>query len=444
MLARFQAYIEKNQLFGAQSKILLAISGGVDSMVLLHLLNQGGHQIALAHCNFGLRANASDADQAFIRDRAAENKIPFHDIKFDTKSYASDQGISTQEAARELRYQWFGKICEEYGYDVIATAHHASDQVETVLFNLTKGCSISGLHGIPVRNNRIVRPLLFLSKDEILTFARENQLTWREDESNATSAYSRNFIRHDVIPNLKRINPALESTMLRNIERFKGAEQLLLEECERIKKEHMKAVDDYEVLILDWMENTSAALAILDHILRPYGFNYHQVTDIASAPDRQRGAVYLSENYELISDNNQLIISQAKPSENTCLYIEETTTSITIDGSEWHFEIIPISRFKMNPNKHIASLDFDKLQFPLKVRNWAHGDKFYPLGMSAQKKLSDFMIDEKIPLNLKRRLLLLESDQKIAWVVGHRIDNRFKITDDTQKVLQITKTDPDD
>ncbi|MEO9965007.1 MAG: tRNA lysidine(34) synthetase TilS [Reichenbachiella sp.] len=437
----FENYIRRQKLFGPNDRLLLAVSGGLDSMVLAHLIRASGHTFAIAHCDFQLRQLASDQDSAFVQSYAKLNGISCYHKKFETQAYAKQQKLSTQLAARELRYDWFSELMKDKGFDYLLTAHHANDQLETMLYNLTKGTGVAGLRGIPVKIENIRRPLLFATREEIEQYAMQHNIEWREDSSNQDDKYRRNLIRHRVVPPLKEINPALERTLLNTSRRFDALEKLLLVECKRIKAKYMIKNLDNELLSLSWYEESKGGLAILTELLKGYGFNSNQCASISDAIDTQSsGKQFFSSQYVLGIDRESLIILPNDDQPIVDLVINEQDEELSTAVANFTFEKTETTD-GWTKNRNEAYLDADKIEFPLKLRNWQQGDVFHPLGMKGKKKLSDFMIDEKIPVNLKSRVLVFESNQDIIWIAGHRIDDRFKITPKTKHVLIIKMTD---
>lgn len=441
MFYRFQNFYTQNNLISKGDKILLAVSGGVDSMVLMHLMANADMKFGIAHCNFQLREEASDRDEELVRRIAATLKLEYHIEQFDTKQYMEDEKVSLQQAARDLRYKWFDRICDQYGYDKIATAHHASDQTETMLYNLTKGCGISGLRGIPLVNDKIIRPLLFATRQEIISYAKEHDVIWREDASNNNEKYNRNLIRHSVVPRLKQINPGIDKTMLRNATRYQAMEELIDSEVEKVRTRYLSTTMDGYTLSTDWVADQNGGVIILEGILKDFGFNYQQVASVYNSLSRHSGKVFYSEGYKINVDRSYIYIYPISEGEDIQIKIVEQDSGFEVSGSVYEMTSMPVEKFKMIKNPYFACLDFDRLVFPLKIRNWQQGDWFMPLGMNSKKKLSDFMIDEKIPVNLKSRVVLFESQHDIVWVAGYRIDNRYKITSQTKQVLIIEKTD---
>ncbi|MDW3209700.1 MAG: tRNA lysidine(34) synthetase TilS [Reichenbachiella sp.] len=438
-LNQVKRYINKNSLFSKEDKLLIALSGGLDSMVLTHLLFQLDFHIAVAHCNFQLRGTDSDADEEFVEAFAKMHKIPFYSKAFDTKAFAKEKKLSTQLAARALRYAWFDEVMKDQGYDYLVTAHHANDQVETMLYNMTKGTGIAGLRGIPLKNDQIRRPLLSIPKADIEAYAKKHQLPWREDVSNQEDKYSRNRLRLNVIPELKQLNPGLEQTLTNNSKRFEALEKLLLHQASTIKSQYLSKYQDSYSLELSWFDEENGGLAILIEILKPFGFNLDQCFSIAEGLSKTSGKQYLSSDYALTTDRSKLQITPKGETKNFLLTITDFPNQITTPWADFSIERVAAQK-DWPKDGQVACLDADLVKFPLKVRNWEQGDSFYPLGMKGKKKLSDFMIDEKIPVNLKSRVMLFESDHDIIWVAGYRIDDRYKITSNTKNLLLIKMT----
>ena len=443
MLDQFLQFIRKKSLFHPSDAILLAISGGIDSVVMAHLFAQTSFNFALAHCNFGLRGIASDEDEDFVRDMAAGYGVPFYVEHFETEKFASDEKISIQMAARELRYAWFGQLLKTEGYSYLATAHHLNDVLETVLLNLVKGTGIAGLRGIPPKNDKIIRPLLFAGKDQIRKYTEEHQLPWREDSSNSSEKYQRNLIRHQVVPVLAQINPNMLKALESTVERVDAVESIFHAQVAQIHAEACFTTDRDFFIEIRKLIAQPGWVVILDKILEPYGFNYTQTHAIAQkvaagiVPE-MIGKTFYSHTHRLDIDREHLIISPIHRKSLGTLKIDVDTE--VIEGLDFvlTFESKEVSEFEMIADKNQAALDFHTLTFPLTLRKWEPGDWFMPLGMRHKKKLSDFMIDRKIPLNLKDKVYVLTSGESIVWVVEHRIDERFKITTDTRSVYLIS------
>ncbi|SMD38161.1 tRNA(Ile)-lysidine synthase [Reichenbachiella faecimaris] len=438
LLKSFERFIKKERLFVLEDSLLVAVSGGVDSVVLVHLLKSLGYDLTLAHCNFQLRGEESDLDASFVKSLGKSYDSEVLVEKFDTKGYATEHQVSTQMAARHLRYDWFEKLLTDHKY--LLTAHHANDHTETMLYNLTKGTGISGLRGIPLRNDKIRRPLLFTKREEIETYAKTNQLAWREDASNQEDKYSRNHLRLNVIPELKKINPSLEQTMLQNSLRFEALEKLLANEVSTIKHKHLTQSSHSFSLGLDWYDHSKGGLSILVELLKGFGFIFDQCLSIEEAIASQTvGKQFYSEKYVLATDRGKIQIVLRTSDESFSLEIDKEACSATTPYADFMIETRDKPK-EWSKEATVACLDADCIQHPLKVRSWEQGDFFYPLGMTGKKKLSDFMIDEKIPVNLKSRVTLFESDGNIIWVAGYRIDDRYKVTPKTKRVLIIKMT----
>ena len=338
-------------------------------------------------------------------------------------------------AARELRYEWFDQIVQEESFGKLVTAHHANDQAETVLFNLTKGTGISGLRGIPFQQGHLARPLIFVEKSELETYAREHSLEWREDESNKNEKYHRNKIRNTIIPELESINPGFISTIQKNTERFRSLELLLKGRAAEIKSKHWSENEDSVILDMGWFEEDTGGHAILEELLKDFQFSFDQISNIISSLKLKSGNQFFSKEFRLTVDRNTIYIDREKASTNEPICVRNHETQAQMGAMHFEFEISEGHAFDGNVDH--AYLDFDLLKFPLKIRAWQEGDRFVPLGMRGQKKVSDFMIDEKIPVNLKERVIVLESGEDIVWIAGHRISEHFKITSKTQKVFII-------
>ncbi len=433
VLKQFLIHIHQNELCTASQKILLAVSGGLDSMVMLHLFVEAGYSVSVVHCNFQLRGEDSMKDELFIQSICTANTIPFFYKRFETDIYAAEHSLSIQMAARDLRYSWFTEILEKEGYDFIATAHHLNDSLETLLLNLTKGTSLLGLSGIPLKNGKIIRPLLFASHAMIKAYADLHHLKWREDLSNATDDYQRNFIRHQVVPKLKELNPSLEDTLQKSLSKIYGALELLnlgkAEFTKQIKKSEAGLHIPMQAIIR--FKNPGA---VLWEIIHTYGFNLEQCVSVITALNGQAGKKFISARYQLTINRGELIISDRFESWDS-VTVEKGEESAFLGPFILSTEVVENAASRFNQDKDEAILDADKLQFPLVWRKWQAGDFFYPMGLNHTKKVSDFLIDNKISLPLKEFVTVLESDGQIIWVVGYRIDNRFKITDQTRSAI---------
>ncbi|HEY0743466.1 MAG TPA: tRNA lysidine(34) synthetase TilS, partial [Chryseosolibacter sp.] len=393
MLEQLLLHIERHQLCKTTDKILLAVSGGVDSMAMLDLLHKAGFRIGVAHCNFQLRGNDSLADEALVKQVCSARNIAFHSTRFNTNSYAEGNNLSIQLAARQLRYDFFEKLRSAHGYDWIATAHHLNDSIETVLLNLTKGTGIKGLAGIPVKNNRIIRPLLFASRDEILNYAMSQNLQWREDTSNEEDDYQRNFLRHHVIPRLKQINPNLEATFSKTIDRISGAVEMTESFLRDFKSSAVKREGDHVTINLNDLKKQHYPHVLLWEMIKDNGFNFDQCCDIIDT--RQSGKQFLSSTHRLVVDRGSLIIARRDPDEILDVLIEADQHRVS-NG-------VAILQLNKHDNGHVidksaqvAQLDASRITFPLRWRKWQAGDAFRPLGMTTHKKVSDLLVDLKV------------------------------------------------
>ena len=420
----------------SNAKILLALSGGIDSMALLYLLYESGFSIEVAHCNFQLRGIDSEADEQFIRESCSALNIPVHVKRFDTDKQAKSEGISIQMAARNIRYSWFEELRKECNLDWIATAHHRDDQVETILMNLARGTGLKGMHGILPRQNKIIRPLLFSDRTMIEDWMQEQKHAFREDGSNASLKYVRNKLRHQVVPILKELNPSLSSTIQENTERFAASEINLSYFLEKERGSILKQKGEVQHISISELMKFPAPFSILFYFLSEYGFNDWKAINQILTSDP--GKVIFSKTHELLKDRNELVLREIKTQDTNIFEIFEDTEQILVPIS-LNFNTLDIKNFTLDKSKHLAALDYEKLKFPLALRKWKKGDIFYPLGMRGKKKLSDFFIDEKFSLFEKENTWLLCSQGEIVWVVGHRMDERFKLVEPSQKVYLVKR-----
>ena len=440
LIGNFKEFIKEQELLLPGDNILLAVSGGVDSVVMSSLFYQANLNFSIAHCNFGLREKASDADEAFVRSLAKKYQVPFYTKRFETKNYAEENKLSIQMAARDLRYQWFQEICNQYLIDKLATAHHTNDCIETLLFNITKGTSLAGLHGILPKQGNIIRPILFTDKESVLMYAKKNALKWREDISNTKNDYARNLIRNAVIPVLKQINQNLEITTNATIERLSQSEKFFQEHLAFLRQEISYQKDKITYFNLEKIKNKPWISVVIWEMVKYFGFNFTQIKHLLQQPT-QSGKVIYSSTHQIYVDRSYWMLSNRTEIVDSNKNHQISTNTRTIVLSEESMvctQIIPKEKYQITNNKNLAALDLDKLQFPLTIRRWKTGDSFYPLGMEKRKKLSDFFIDLKISLFMKQKIwVLVSNDGVIAWVVGHRIDNRFKITLNTHTVYEM-------
>jgi tRNA(Ile)-lysidine synthase len=438
MTEQFIKYISDNNLFSQGELILLGVSGGIDSMTLADLFRKSGFNFGIAHCNFKLRGEESDADELFVGNYARKHDIPFHAISFDTKLHAKNNGISVQMAARDLRYDWFRKLMSEYAYTKIAVAHHADDNIETFFLNLARGTGLNGLCGMPVKNNDIIRPLFFAARQEISNYALKNNIDYREDSTNAVDKYARNMVRLNIIPQLERINKAFKQTMFSNIEYLRLIQFFVENEIKKISHDICFFKLGVQYININKLKSIPYINLFLYYILKDYGFKNDIINKIATSLDAASGKQFKSHSHTIVKDRDYLIVAQNPDENNLTQYI------ITVDDTDMNFPI-PLSfeiiknaaTLQIDKSANCAQFDFDKLAFPLILRKWRHGDSFIPYGMKGRKKLSNFFSDNKYSLIDKERQWILTSGNEIIWIVGRRIDNRFKIDHHTQHVYCI-------
>lgn len=430
----FTDFIEQNSLFEPHSKILAAVSGGMDSVLMARLLKAAGLNFGIAHCNFQLRADEAIADQQFVKQLALQLGVPFHTINFDTQKHAADRKISIQMAARELRYQWFSEISHSAGYNTIALAHHQNDTIETILLNLTRGTGIAGLHGIRPKNGMLVRPLLFLKRDEIQDIVNTNSIAYVEDSSNSSAKYARNKIRLEVIPKLKELNPALERTFEYNLKRFRGLEVLLEQRLAQLKRELLISYGDDIHLPIDKVKQLVPQNLLLFGLLQEYGFHETTIDDIISSLDKHSGRVFESSGFILLLDRENLILTKRQAQLSGPVMISEDQHEIHYNNYRLNI-LHDDSPLIIKDNPMAVAIDTDLLVYPLTLRSWQQSDHFHPLGMKTGQKLSDFFIHQKIPLHLKITIpLLVNGNGDIVWIGGYRPDERYKVSRKTKKV----------
>lgn len=441
MLDKFNAFITANQLCKKSDKILLTVSGGVDSIVMAHLFYNAGIEFAVAHCNFKLRGKESDEDDAFVR-KLTKNvfKADFFSIHFNTEVFAKKHKQSIQQSARELRYNWFEMIRSANNFSYIATAHHADDQLETFFINLMRGTGISGLSGIPLKQNHIIRPLLFANRSEIEEYAIKNGYMFRNDSSNLSDKYLRNKIRLKLFPLLEKINPAFRDTVSQSIQNLKNTELIYKEQLQKL---NLKQADKNGEIRIEISRLT--ALKPVPHYLfemiSEYGFNRSTCNDIFKSLNGISGKQFNSATHTIIRDREHLIIYpiQIFMEQETDYLVAYGTSELSVPMHLKFSEIKNSEDLQLNRGNDFAMVDFDRLTFPLIIRKWQEGDFFYPLGMKAKKKLSDFFIDKKMSLKEKSETWILCSCDEIVWVIGHRIDERYKVKPRTLNVFIVEK-----
>lgn len=447
LINRFKNELHKSQLFDFTDKILIGVSGGRDSMCLTYILHKCGYNIAIAHCNFSLRGEESDGDEALVRDFASKNNIPIHVVRFDTVFEAKSNGESIQIAARRLRYNWFAELSERFSYNVIAIAHNSDDCAETFFINLTRGTGIKGLRGIQYKRDNIVRPLMFATRAEITDFCNDNSVSFRDDSSNSSNKYLRNKIRHKIMPIFKELNSDFNSTMLVTTENVGHSYELLQFFISKLKQTALTWEDNTCTIDLAEIKQTPTPSYTLYEIIREWGFVHKQCEGIINADLEQKSGIeFYSKDFVILLNRGKLILN--KMYDQIHSYYPEQNTSINELG-EFKFRNYRIrldllfakhvKELKTAPN--VALFDYDAITFPILVRRVKRGDEFVPFGMKGTKKVSDFMIDRKLSTIDKKKVLIWENNGQIIWVSPHRTSNNFKVTDKTKSILRIILTE---
>ena len=433
MLKSFESHIDAHLEFLKDTRLLIAISGGVDSVVLAHLCSKLNLNFALAHCNFNLRGEESNADEDFVLDVAEQLEVEVFIENFDTQSYADEHKRSIQMAARELRYDWFAELAKQLQFDYILTAHHADDNLETFLINFTRGTGLNGLTGIPMINDNIVRPLLPFSRETIEAYARKETIKWQEDSSNSSRKYLRNKLRHEVVPILKEINPQLLDSFQSTMANLNDTADIVEESLNAVAKRAITTIDDNGISYkISEFKKVNNPKAYLFEMFNDFGFT--QWNDIVDLLDAQSGKHVLSNTHRLIKHRDHLILTDIQSEAHQSITISETDTSIEIAFGVLSFEIVDAVS---DTSKTIIYLDKDKVVFPLELRIWKEGDYFHPMGMEGKKKISKYLKDEKLSLVEKENTWVLTTQAEVVWVVSKRADNRFRITENTKHILKI-------
>ena len=435
MLELFVSHIENQLPFLTKGKCLIAISGGLDSVVLSQLCHNLKFEMALAHCNFHLRGDESDADEDFVLQWAEDLDVEVFIEHFDTESYAKEHQLSVQMAARELRYQWFDELITQLNFDYLLTAHHADDNLETFLINLSRGTGLEGLTGIPEVNGTTVRPLLPFSREQIEAYAKENKLEWREDSSNASTKYLRNKLRHEVIPALKEANPQLLQNFNKTLSFLQDNNGIIEDRIAEVQKKVVTVEDNVLKLDIKKIQKLSDPKAYLYQLLKDFNFTeWNDVTNLLSA---QPGKQVFSETHRLVRDREYLLLTELEHEDQKEMLISESDKQLgTAVGTLYFDEADAIFGKRTN----VIFVDKEKLKFPLTFRKWKEGDYFYPFGMKGKKKLSKYLKDQKLSLIDKEHIWVLCSGNDIVWVVNRRADDRFKVEKNTSQILKIELT----
>lgn len=496
MLREFRDFIDKNSLFTLKDRILATISGGADSVVLLDLLHRANYTFEIAHCNFHLRGEESDRDEVFVKSLASKYGVKIHTIDFDTEKYASDNSISIEMAARDLRYEWFNNLVESNNFTYIATGHHKDDIVETVILNLTRGTGVRGLTGIKAKRDNIVRPLLFADRGDILEYIDQQELTFMEDSSNSSLDYQRNLVRHKIAPLLEQLNPSYRNSIYNTTQNLAQTERLYLSKVEEIrdrgvKESNFNGINGVEkVITIDIGIDTTSALY---ELMRPYKFNRTTVNHlIANIESGESGKLFYSKSHSALRDRDTIIIKELDISKdsrdeadssrsiekssdiqteelsvvqdsievnidkiiseeistdnsgNSSIYSSSNSSEVArvekFTGLKLQFQVVNIDpSFKVIPKRTIAYLDLNSIDNKILFRHWKRGDSFTPFGMRGKKKLSDYFIDSKFTIHEKESQWIMTSSDRIAWIVGERIDNNFRVSSKTERAIIITQ-----
>ncbi len=457
MQSKFSQYWQQHfsRLPAARGALLLAVSGGVDSVVLADLLYKAGLDFVMAHCNFKLRGEESERDEQFVRTLAAGYNKPVLVKHFDTAAYAAQNKTAIQEAARKLRYNWFRELLHnqylpaenniaETGTPflyALATAHHANDNIETLLINFFRGTGISGLHGILPLQDGLLRPLLFAWKEEILQYATDNQLHWVEDSSNSSDKYTRNYFRHRLIPAVQEVFPNAPYNLQQNIERFRDIELLYRQAVEAHTRKLLEQKGNEVHIPVLKLKKAVPLFTIVWEMIRPYQFHPGQVPEVLKLLDAANGSYIASATHQVIRNRNWLIIAPLQQETAGYILIDQDMDAARFERGQLQLQTIPRGEAAISHAANTACLDASMIQYPLLLRKWKQGDYFYPLGMRKKKKISKFMIDLKLSKTEKEKVWVLESNRKIIWVIGYRIDDRFKIVDPAAAMLKISFTE---
>lgn len=443
LLERFRVYIEQNELLTHDDKILLTVSGGVDSMVLLDLFANSDYNIGIAHCNFQLRGEESDEDEVLVEQRAALYDVPLYNKRFETIEEMERTGDSMEMAARRLRYNWFEELCRDHGYTAIAIAHHADDSIETFFINLFRGTGLRGLTGIKMQLGRVVRPINFATRKEISEYAASHQVPYREDSSNRSTKYLRNKIRLGLIPRIREINSKFTQLMQGNLKRLTDAQKFISSCIDQISESVISEESGIYTLRVDQIAETLPRDFVIYELMNSrFGFKGDVIESLIRALDSDNGSgkrVY-TRDYVAYIDRENILITTIDDNDSCIVEVAEEATRAYCGNAALYMERIVIDLIEnFDLGNNVALIDVDKLKYPLTLRRWSEGDSFIPLGMDGHKKVSDFLIDEKVSMPEKSRQFVLMSGEDIVWLIGRRIDDRFKIDDDSENILKITK-----
>lgn len=438
MLEAFQHYVSRHRLAEPGDRILLAVSGGLDSMVMLDLFVRAGYTVGAAHANFQLRGAESERDEAFVKERCHQSGIAFFGQRFNTKNYAEVNHLSVQMAARELRYAWFTEVLETEKYHWLATAHQRDDNMETVLMRWIKGGGLDQLTGIPMRNGKIIRPLLFASREEILAYATEHKLQWVEDASNHTDNYQRNYVRHKIMPHIREINPSAGITFETGLEKMRGSHEMMQRGLGQLKDTITRQEGNHLFIDKTLLAMLANPAFVCYEWLRPWGFDFDRCQQMVSSLQGTSGSQFFSETHLAVVDRDAIIVSPREEWSHEIL-LEEGQDKAAL--GPWKLTVTRSADTTLAREADHAVVDADRVKFPLVWRKWRNGDFFVPLGLGHRKKVSDFLVDEKVSRTRKNVVTVLESAGSIVWVVGFRVDDRYKVTSETRSVLRFQAAD---
>lgn len=455
LLDRFKHYIKENELLEPGDRVLLAVSGGVDSMVMLSLFAQSEWQSGVAHCNFQLRGEEGDEDTLLVQKESARYGLTCYTKNFDTLGEMERTGESVQIAARRLRYDWFNELCTEHGYTAIAIAHQADDSVETFFINLFRGTGLRGLTGISVTNGRVVRPLLFTTRKEITEYALANKIDYREDSSNRSTKYLRNKIRLGLMPRLREINPRFTEMMRRNVDRLTQTQMFIDAGIEHIRAEVEKTSGSTTVIDTEKIDPAfPVGFVIYELLSSGYGFKGDVIDQIGAVLEKGwSGKRFYSRDWVAYTDRGRIIIEPISEEDPCEVQFDEYAQRVYAGNSTYYLHRLDIDQIEtLNLPENVALVDADKLSYPLTLRRWREGDRFVPIGMEGSKKVSDYLVDAKVSMPEKKRQFVLVNGQNtdggtegksgtgdIVWLVGRRLDDRCKITPQTENVLKIIR-----
>ncbi len=438
MQEKFEAFVREQKLFDKNDRVLVALSGGVDSVVLATLMLRSGYTFSVAHCNFHLRGEESNRDERFVRSWAEKNKIKLFVSEFDTYEYMQQKGISLEMAARELRYSMFNNLMTAQGFSLLATAHHADDSAETFFINLLRGTGIAGLHGILSKHDNIVRPLLFATRKDIFDFAKANNIPFVEDSTNEDTQFLRNKIRHRLFPLLKDLCPNFDTVIKKDIDRLRETEIVFRSVIERLRADIIEKESNICKINIDRLRKLHPIRILLYELLSEYGFNETDSNNVLASLDKESGKQFFSKTHRLLKDRNYLFITPLNADQHQERYLLNESQNMVNEPLHLVMETLEDLTFvNISKERNIAMFDKELLRFPLVLRHWKQGDAFVPFGMNKSKKLSDFFTSEKYSLIDKQQQWLLCSGDDIIWIVGRRTDNRYRISEKTKTILKI-------